>query len=126
AVFYILNTMNKAGLLEGTQYGSHFTGTPAPYVPPRPDLASLQAGEFAAAQSIAEESATLLKNDGKALPLSPGDYLAQGHGGGLVMGPTAIAPYIGGGGGAHLTPHHTVQGPLYAPPPAPGPTPHNA
>jgi beta-glucosidase len=36
AVFYILSTMNKAGLLEGTQYGSHFTGTPTPYVPARP------------------------------------------------------------------------------------------
>ena len=31
AVFYILSTMNQADLLEGTQYGSHFTGTPAPY-----------------------------------------------------------------------------------------------
>src|SRR3984893_13750132 len=47
AVFYILGTMNKAGLLEGTQYGSRFTGTPVPYVPARPDLASLQPGEFA-------------------------------------------------------------------------------
>ena len=72
-MFYILATMNKAGLLEGTQYGSHFTGTPAPYVPPRPDLASLQAAELATARPIAEESATLLKNDGGALPLSPGD-----------------------------------------------------
>ena len=30
AVFHILSTMNQAGLLEGTQYGSHFTGTPPP------------------------------------------------------------------------------------------------
>ena len=50
AVFCILTTMNKAGLLEGTQYGSHFTGTPRPYVPPRPDLASLQQSEFATAR----------------------------------------------------------------------------
>lgn len=114
AVYYILNTMNKAGLLEGTQYGSHFTGTPTPYVPPRPDLASLKQDEFATAQSVAEESATLLKNSGNALPLSPGDYLGQGNGGVLVMGPTAIAPYIGGGGSAHVTPYDTVQGPYDA------------
>src|SRR5437763_1715919 len=37
AVFNILSTMNKAGLLEGTQYGTHYNdGTP--YVPQRPDL----------------------------------------------------------------------------------------
>jgi len=114
AVYYILNTMNNAGLLEGTQYGSHFTGTPTPYVPPRPDLASLKQDELATAQSIAEESATLLKNDGNALPLSPGDYNGQGNGGVLVMGPTAIAAYIGGGGSAHVTPYDTVEGPYDA------------
>src|SRR5581483_10477459 len=37
AVFHILATMNQAGLLEGTRYGSHFGGTPTPWVPPRPD-----------------------------------------------------------------------------------------
>jgi beta-glucosidase len=110
ALFYILATMNKAGLLEGTQYGSHFTGTPAPYVPPRPDLASLQPSEFAAARAIAEESATLLKNDGGALPLSGGDLYSKG--GVVVMGPTAIAPYIGGGGSAHVTPYDPAQGPF--------------
>jgi beta-glucosidase len=114
AVFYILNTMNKAGLLEGTQYGSHFTGTPTPYVPPRPDLASLQPAEFATARAIAEESATLLKNDGGALPLSPADSRGSGKGGLVVMGPTAIAPYIGGGGSAHVTPYDPVQGPYDA------------
>ncbi len=106
AVFYILSTMNKAGLLEGTRYGSHFTGTPAPYVPPRPDLASLQPAEFATARSIAEESATLLKNDSGALPLSPRGL--------VVMGPTAVAPYIGGGGSAHVTPYDPAQGPFDA------------
>ena len=114
AVFYILSTMNKAGLLEGTRYGSRFTGTPAPYVPPRPDLASLQAAEFAAARSIAEESATLLKNDGGALPLSPGERRGGGDDGLVVMGPTAIAPYIGGGGSAHVTPYDPAQGPYDA------------
>jgi beta-glucosidase len=114
AVFYILNTMNKAGLLEGTQYGSHFTGTPVPYVPARPDLASLQQSEFATARSIAEESATLLKNDRGALPLSEGDHEGRGHGGLVVMGPTAVAPYIGGGGSAHVTPYDPAQGPYDA------------
>jgi beta-glucosidase len=114
AVYYILNTMNKADLLEGTQYGSHFTGTPTSYVPARPDLASLKQDEFTTAQSVAEESATLLQNNGRALPLSPGDYRGQGNGGVLVMGPTAIAPYIGGGGSAHVTPYDTVEGPYDA------------
>jgi beta-glucosidase len=121
AIFYILNTMNKAGLLEGTQYGSHFTGTPTPYVPPRPDLASLQSSEFATARSIAQESATLLKNDHAALPLSRGDYSGRGNGGLVVMGPTAIAAYTGGGGSAHVTPYDTVQGPYDALTAAAGP-----
>jgi beta-glucosidase len=120
AVFHILSTMNQAGLLEGTRYGSHYTdGTP--YVPPRPDLASLQAGEYATAQSIAEESATLLKNDG-TLPLSrrdlsgPGGRSGTHHGGGgvLVLGPTAIAPYLDGGGSSHVTPYDPAVGPYDA------------
>src|SRR6266545_4045189 len=114
AVFHILTTMNRAGLLEGSQYGSHFTGTPAPYVPPRPDLGSLQPDEFATAQAIATQSATLLKNDGAALPLSQDDLLGRGTGGVTVMGPTAIAPYVGGGGSAHVTPYDPVQGPFDA------------
>jgi beta-glucosidase len=114
AIFHILTTMNEAGLLEGTQYGSHFTGTPAPYVPPRPDLASLQPAEFATARAIAAESATLLKNDGAALPLTGADLSGHGTGGLVVMGPTAIAPYIGGGGSAHVTPYDPAQSPYDA------------
>ena len=114
AVFYILSTMNKAGLLEGTQYGSHFTGTPAPYIPPRPDLSSLQASALATARSIADDSATLLQNSGGALPLSAGDYRGHGNGGVVVMGPTAIAPYIDGGGSSHVTPYDPAQGPFDA------------
>jgi beta-glucosidase len=114
AVYYILATMNKAGLLEGTQYGSHFTGAPTPYIPPRPDLASLQASAFTTARSIAAESATLLQNSGGALPLSAGDYRGHGNGGVVVMGPTAIAPYIDGGGSSHVTPYDPAQGPFDA------------
>jgi beta-glucosidase len=124
AVAHILTTMNNAGLLEGTQYGSHFTGTPTPYVPPRPDLASLQPTEFATARSIATESATLLKNDGGALPLSHADLAGRGTSGIVVMGPTAIAPYIGGGGSAHVTPYDPVQSPYDALLTAAGPRAH--
>ncbi len=102
AVFHILSTMNEAGLLEGTKYGSHFTGTPAPWVPARPNLASLKDGDARTARSVAEDSATLLKNDNRALPLSASDT----HNGGIVvMGPTAVAPYYGGGGSAHVIPY---------------------
>ena len=109
AAFHILTTMNAAGLLEGTQYGSHHNGTPAPYVPARPDLASLRPDESAAARATAEEGATLLRNQG-ALPLTQEDL----HKGVVVMGPTAIAPYIGGGGSAHVTPYDPAQGPYDA------------
>jgi beta-glucosidase len=116
SVFRILKQMNNAGLLEGTEYGSHYNGsTPTPYVPPRPDLQALQPGDFSAAQSIAEESAVLLKNDGNALPLKHTDLFSNGKKQGvLVMGPTAIAPYTGGGGSAHVTPFDPVQSPYDA------------
>jgi beta-glucosidase len=114
AVFRILKQMNNAGLLEGTQYGSHYTdGTP--YIPPRPDLQTLQPGDFTAAQSLAEESAVLLKNDGSALPLKHTDMFSNGKNQGvLVMGPTAVAAYTGGGGSAHVTPFDPVQSPYDA------------
>ncbi len=109
AVLRILRAENSVGLLEGTEFGSHFTGTPAPFDPPRPDLTALQPSSFAAAQAIAEESATLLKNDGDALPLRHRDF--QG-GGTVVMGPTAVATYVGGGGSAHVTPAPGVTNPF--------------
>lgn len=120
AVLHILTSMNKAGLLEGTQFGSHSggcapTATPpvdcTPFVPARPDLAALQPGDFATARAIAEESATLLQNRGDALPLRPGDLGGDGL---VVMGPTAVAPYVGGGGSAHVTPFEPVQSPYDA------------
>ena len=108
----ILRQMNNAGLLEGTEFGSHATlsGTLyLPYVPPRPDLQVLQPSSFAAAQSIAEESATLLRNEGSALPLTRRDLSGNGV---LVMGPTAIAAYVGGGGSAHVIPFDYPYDPL--------------
>jgi beta-glucosidase len=111
SVLAILTEENNAGLLEGTQYGTHYDpATHAPYVPPRPDLDSLKPVAFAIAQAIAERSATLLKNNG-ALPLRNSDLSGSGT---VVMGPTAIAPYIGGGGSAHVTPYDPAEGPFDA------------
>ncbi|MBP1703243.1 MAG: glycoside hydrolase family 3 domain protein [Chloroflexi bacterium] len=114
AVFRILKQMNNAGLLEGTIYGSMYTdGTP--YIPPRPDLELLKPDSYATALTIAEKSATLLKNDGDALPLKNTDLYSQGVVNGiLVMGPTATAPYIGGGGSANVTPYPDVISPYSA------------
>ena len=122
AVLTILREENNADLLEGTQYGTHYDPvTHAPYIPPRPDLDSLRPVAFAIAQGIAEESATLLKNNG-ALPLRNGDLSGHGKGNGVVvMGPTAIASYTGGGGSAHVTPYDPVQGPYNALAAAAGP-----
>jgi len=117
AVFHILSSMNEAGLLEGTQFGSHGggcapTATPpaecTPFVPARPDLETLKPADFGIARAVAEESATLLRNQGNALPLGSGDLRGDGI---VVMGPTAVAPYVGGGGSAHVTPFEPVQSP---------------
>jgi beta-glucosidase len=110
ALFHILSTMNEAGLLEGTQYGSHFNGTPAPWVPARPNLASLRASDAATARSVAADSATLLRDKGHVLPLSH----AGTSKGLVVMGPTAVAPYYGGGGSAHVTPYDGSASPYEA------------
>ena len=110
AVLRILRAMNKAGLLEGTAFGSHHTdGTP--FVPARPSLAALRASSTEAAREIADKSATLLKNDKNGLPLSPSTFSGSGT---LVLGPTAVAPYIGGGGSAHVTPYEPVTSPFDA------------
>ncbi|MBK9710079.1 MAG: glycoside hydrolase family 3 C-terminal domain-containing protein [Kouleothrix sp.] len=114
AVYRILFEMNNAGLLEGTPYGAQGAGcnpstTPSgctPYVPQRSDLQVIQPEMFAAAQQIAEKSATLLKNDGNVLPLTCED-LTTGNGV-VLMGPTAISTYTGGGGSAHVVPFDTV------------------
>jgi beta-glucosidase len=126
AVFHILTSMNRAGLLEGTPYGSHnggCTGAAAdctPFVPPRPDLQALVAPDFAIAKRVAEEGATLLKNENGFLPLKSSDFAGNGV---LVLGPTATATYVGGGGSAHVTPFEPITNtPLTrcAPRPAPG------
>jgi len=119
AVFRILTEMNNAGLLEGTQYGSHSNGCNrslgsncTAFVPARADLQAIQPDMFAAAQQIAEQSAVLLKNNNNVLPLTCAD-LTTGNGV-VVMGPTAISTYIGGGGSAHVVPFDPVQSPYDA------------
>jgi len=110
AVFHIVTAMNDVGLLEGTASGSRFAGG-TPVVPPRPDLASVVPGDFAIAQQIAETGAALLKNQRRALPLDRGDF----HGTGVVvMGPTSVTPYVGGGGSAHVLPFDDVPSPFDA------------
>ena len=117
AVFHILTSMNRAGLLEGTPYGSHNGGCTAaaadcvPFVPPRPDLQALVAPDFAIAKKVAEEGATLLKNDNGFLPLKSADFAGNGV---LVLGPTATATYVGGGGSAHVTPFEPITNALDA------------
>ena len=110
AVLHILTSMNEVGLLEGTPFGSHDTGG-APYLLPRPDLDTLKPADFAIAQAIAERSATLLKNQGQALPLQPGDFRGAGV---VVLGPTSVTPYVGGGGSAHVIPFDDVPSPFAA------------
>jgi beta-glucosidase len=110
AVAHILTSMNDAGLLEGTPSGSHFTGG-APHLLPRPDLDRLKPADFQIAQDIAERSATLLKNERRALPLQSSDFRGAGV---VVMGPTSVTPYVGGGGSAHVIPFDDVPSPFDA------------
>ena len=69
------------------------------------------APDFAIAKDVAEKSATLLKNTDGALPLRSSDFAGKGV---LVMGPTATATYVGGGGSAHVTPFEPITNSLAA------------
>ena len=114
AIFRILKQMNNAGLLEGTTFGTHYTdGTP--YIPARPDKAALMDETFAVALEVAEDSATLLKNVNHGLPIRNQEMVGRSAKGGVVvMGPTAVTPYIGGGGSANVTPYDNVISPYAA------------
>jgi beta-glucosidase len=122
-LFHVLTAMNKAGLLEGTEFGSRYTGTPQSDVPARPVLATLKSASAATAQRVAEESATLLKNNDSALPLTAADFRSSAvkadkhgdkKGGVVVMGPTSVTPYVGGGGSANVTPYDNILSPYEA------------
>ncbi len=114
AIFRMLKQMNNAGLLEGTIYGTHYTdGTP--YIPARPDKEALKAESYAVAEEVAEDSATLLKNVNHGLPIRNSELVSRGAKSGVVvMGPTAVTPYIGGGGSANVTPYDNVISPYAA------------
>ena len=95
----VLNTMVSRMLTEMFRFGliDHPpTGTPS-------DTVTTPA-HVAVATSVADQSATLLKNDGNTLPLSPN------HAGSVaVIGPSASAsPTYGGGGSAYVIPSQTV------------------
>ena len=70
--------------------------------PPKPKPIPAKA-DGAVARSIAEQSAVLLKNTGKALPLS-----ASGLKSIAVIGPYASAAHTGGGGSSAVKPLYTV------------------
>jgi beta-glucosidase len=124
AAFYALKMYNDAGYLEGTPYGSMHVDTCVPanlaggasagcaaVTPPRSTVADLDTTSRAAAQTIAERSAVLLKDDAGFFPLQCSDFTGAGV---LVTGPTAFAPYTGGGGSAHVTPKPNAQSPYDA------------
>lgn len=111
AVFHVLAAENKAGLLEGTEYGSQFNGTPEVVPTTRPTMADVKDDDLEIAEQIAAESATLLKNEDSALPLTADDLTG---GGVVMMGPTSVAPYIGGGGSANVTPYDEAPSPYGA------------
>jgi beta-glucosidase len=87
AVRRILVQMDKVGLLSS-----------APR--PRPSLDA--DGGAKVARDVAMAGAVLLKNDGHVLPLGSADFQSL-----VVMGPTAKALLVGGGGSARVLPLHT-------------------
>jgi beta-glucosidase len=95
----VLNTMVSRMLTEMFRFeviDHPPTGTPSdPVTTP---------AHVAVATNVADQSATLLKNDHQTLPLS------AGHGGTIaVIGPSAAAsPTYGGGGSAYVIPSQTV------------------
>jgi beta-glucosidase len=87
AVRRILVQMDKVGLLSST---------------PRLKPALDADGDAKVARDVAMAGAVLLKNDGNVLPLGPADFQSL-----AVMGPTAKALLVGGGGSARVVPLHT-------------------
>lgn len=86
AVARILGQMEAVGLLDGA--ADH-----------RPELDSVTTR--AVAQQVAEEGATLLKNDDGTLPLGQGGTIA-------LIGPTAQEAKVGGSGSAAMAPGQAV------------------
>ena len=108
AAVRVLRVMNAIGLLEGTMYGTQFTGVPEPIVPERPQLAQVTSANTSTARRIAEQAATLLKNDDASLPIDLSQRSV------LIVGPSAATPLLGGGGSSNVTPHADLVSPLDA------------
>ena len=84
----ILTQMERMGLLGGS-------------VPPRPEMD--EASGARVALDVALAGAVLLRNEDRLLPLSAGSLGSM-----LVVGPTATAPLVGGGGSSRVTPLRTT------------------
>ena len=84
----ILTQMERMGLLGGS-------------VPPRPEMD--EASGARVALDVALAGAVLLRNQEGLLPLSAGSLGSM-----LVVGPTATAPLVGGGGSSRVTPLRTT------------------
>jgi beta-glucosidase len=102
AVGHILTSMAAFHLLDGASpAGAPVVDHTRPPIDP--------AGDADIAEQIARAGAVLLKNDRDVLPLVPRDLRAL-----AVIGPTAKAPLLGGGGSAHVAAFPGVQSPLDA------------
>ena len=95
AVSHVLTSMAAFGLLDGAAVIDR----------PRPAI-DAEAGADAA-EDIALAGAVLLKNERDALPLDRRDLRSL-----AVIGPTAKAPLLGGGGSARVLPFPGVRSPL--------------
>jgi beta-glucosidase len=88
AVSRILGQMESIGLLDGS-------------LPPRPSMDEASGAQVAL--DVALAGAVLLRNEEGLLPLPSGSL-----GSVLVVGPTAAAPLVGGGGSSRVTPLRTT------------------
>jgi beta-glucosidase len=100
AVRHVLTSMAAFGLLDGASPDG------APVIERRRPPLDADAGADAA-EAIALAGAVLLKNDRDLLPLDRRDLRSL-----AVIGPTAKAPLLGGGGSARVLPLPGVRSPL--------------
>jgi beta-glucosidase len=106
SVARVLYQMERFGLLTCASPSGPITGCT---LPARPTL--IKAADAATSETLAQEASVLLKNDGKLLPLGPGD-LRRGV---AVVGPTAnLLPSSPGGERARGFPDRNMISPLDA------------
>jgi beta-glucosidase len=91
AVAYVLYADERFGLLDGASPNGPVAGyTP----PPRPNIDAIKDADAAITEQASEESAVLLKNDEKVLPLRNSDLRSV-----AIIGPTARQLMVSGGQG---------------------------